>query len=93
MAHTWRRAALRYKRTDHHILGFVASGNSLVAENDEPEPDAAPDPHLEPVPLPAQDWPDGAARESATEYAQRRASENDLQALYLQLNGSGEKPW
>lgn len=41
---------------------------------------------------PVCEWPPVRV-ETATEYALRRALENDARALELQLNGSGRRPW
>ena len=53
-----------------------ASGNHLASQNDEPEPTTADDSHLAQVAEPV---------ESATEYAQRKARENDRRALEAQV--------
>ena len=54
-----------------------ASGNHLSSQNDEPEPTTADDSHLAEVA--------GERMESPTEYAQRRARENDRAAVDLQV--------
>lgn len=56
------------------VKRICATGNHRAAQNDEPEPSSADDPHLAEV-----------AVESATEYAQRRARENDARARELDM--------
>lgn len=85
-------------------LGRVAGGNHRAAQNDEPEPGVCTDCTVCGGPCaPADNKLCRSCRElaatfaevpveSATDYARRRARENDARALDLQLNGSGVRP-
>ena len=72
----WRRVVALSAAQSFDVRAIRASGNHLSSQNDEPEPSSADDSHLAEVAEPV---------ESATEYAQRKARENDRRALEAQV--------
>lgn len=70
----WRRVVALSAAQSFDVRAIRASGNHLSSQNDEPEPSSADDIHLAEV-----------AVESPTEYAQRKARENDRRALEAQV--------
>lgn len=100
-----RREAHTLKRGGEDAFLCRASGNHLAAQNDEPEPGRCIDCVVTGGPCaPADNDQCSACRalaatfatqplESATDYARRKARENDARAFAAQLNGSGVRPW
>jgi hypothetical protein len=86
-----RRAAREAKHytaygIEHSTDGFRAGGNHLVAAQDEPEPGATPEERRLAAMFGGGAAADHLKAEDPTEYAQRRARENDRRALDAQVN-------